>query len=157
MARTSKGKSSCWYGYLTAGERSSPVLRDGRLETGNPKTIYMFNLKRGEIIEYALEIVEKKLRELKSDESGCIGELDAGYKKARRGFKGRVAGKRNVPDATIVPLRKAADDSDDNDISEDDSNMWLESDEAYVTEQPESDGPRNAPSMQPALGDTKGL
>jgi len=63
MARTSKGRS-CWYGYLMAGERSSPLLRDGRLETRNAKTIYMYNLKRGERIEYALEIVEKKLREL---------------------------------------------------------------------------------------------
>ncbi len=63
MAGTSKGRS-CWYGYLMAGECRSPVLRDGRLETGNPMTIYIYNLKRGERIEYALEIVEKKLREL---------------------------------------------------------------------------------------------
>ena len=130
MARTSKGKSAFWYGYLTAGERSSPVLRDSRMETGNPKTIYMFNLKRGEIIEYALEIVEKKLRDLKPDESGYIGELDAGYKKARRSFKGRVTGKRSVMDDTIATLRQAADSSNDDDISEDDSDMWLESEEA---------------------------
>jgi hypothetical protein len=61
-----------------AGERSSPVLRDRRMETGNKKAIYIFNLKRGEIIEYALEIVEQKLRELKADESGYINELEAG-------------------------------------------------------------------------------
>ena len=129
MARTSKGKSAFWYGYLTAGERSSPVLRDGRLETSNPKTIYMFNLKRGEIIEYALEIVEKKLRDLKQDESGFIGELDAGYKKARRSFKGRVTGKCSVMDDTIATLRQAADSSNDDDISKVNSEMWLESGE----------------------------
>jgi hypothetical protein len=129
MARTSKDKS-LWYGYLKAGERSSPVLRDTGLDTGNPKTIYMFNLKRGEIIEYALEIVEKKLRELKSDESGYIGELDAGYKKARRDFKGRGSGKRSVRDASFVPLRKDDDNSDDDDISKHDSDLWLGSVEA---------------------------
>jgi hypothetical protein len=130
MARASKGNSACWYGYLAAGERSSPVLRDNRLDTGNPKTIYMFNLKRGEIIEYALEIVEKKLRDLKQDESGYIGELDAGYKKARRGFKGRVTGKRSVMDDTIATLRQAADSSKDGDISKVKSETWLESEEA---------------------------
>jgi hypothetical protein len=130
MARTSKGKSSCWYGYLMAGKRSSPVLRDGRLETGNPKTMYMFNLKRGEVIEYALEIVEKKLRDLKPDESAFIAELDAGYKKVRRGFKGRVAGKRSVTKDALVPLREAADNRDDDDISKVVSEMWMESKEA---------------------------
>lgn len=66
------------------------MLRDRRMETGNKKTIYIFNLKRGEIIEYALEIVEQKLRELKADESGYINELEAGYKKARRPSSGVV-------------------------------------------------------------------
>ena len=111
------------------------MLRDDRLETGNPKTIYMFNLNRGEIIEYALEIVEKKLRDLQPDESAFIKELDAGYKKARRSFKGRGDGKRSITDAEIVPLREDvplrvdADFSDDDDIDKDDSDMWLESGE----------------------------
>ena len=89
MASSRKSKSSIWYGYLSAGTRSSPVLRDERLETGNPRTFYLFNLERGVILEYAREVVEKKLRELKPAESGFIEELDAGYKKARRNFKGR--------------------------------------------------------------------
>jgi hypothetical protein len=122
--------SCCWYGHLVAGERSSPVLRDGRMETGNPKTIHMFNLKRGEIIEYALEIVEQKLRDLIPDESAFIEELDAGYKKARHSFRGLGAEKRSVKDAVIVPLREVADYSDDDDISKDDSDVWLESREA---------------------------
>jgi hypothetical protein len=96
MAGIAKGRSSCWYGYLMAGDRSSPVLRDSRLETGNPRTVYLFNLGRGEIIEYAREIVEKKLRELKSNESDRIAELDAGYRKARRSF--RTRGERNSID-----------------------------------------------------------
>jgi hypothetical protein len=127
MERTSKRKSSCWYGYLMAGERSSPVLRDRRMETGNKKTIYIFNLKRGEIIEYALEIVEQKLRELKADESGYINELEAGYKKARRNFKQRGAAKRSVADSARIQPREAVDYSENDDLSKDDSDMWLES------------------------------
>ncbi len=131
MAGLSKAKSCVWYGYLTAGERSSPVLRDSRLETNNPKTVYLFNLSRGEIIEYALEVVEKKLRELKSAESGWIAELDAGYKKARRRFRGR-GGRTgaNVKEAVILALQKAAEQTEDNEFFDDDSDMWLESDEA---------------------------
>jgi len=129
MARTSKDKS-CWYGYLMAGERSSPVLRDGRLETGNPKTIYMYNLNRGEVIEYALEIVEKKLRNLKADESEYINELDVGYKKARRNFKGRGAGKRRTIGSVSDLLREAAANSDDDSNSNFDSDMWSERIEA---------------------------
>ena len=41
------------------------------MDTGNPKTLYLFNLIRGEILEYAREIVEDKLRELKPAESRC--------------------------------------------------------------------------------------
>jgi len=62
MAISSKSKASLWYGYLNAGARSSPVLRDERLVTGNPKTLYLFNLVRSEILKYVHEIVEKILR-----------------------------------------------------------------------------------------------
>lgn len=126
MAKTSKGKSSCWYGYLMAGERSSPVLRDSHLDTGSPKTIYMYNLKRGEIIEYTSEIVEKKLRDLKPDESGYITELDAGYKKARRSFKGRGNRKCSATVAAFRPRHKARDLGDDEDINLDKSGMCME-------------------------------
>ena len=125
MARTSKSKSSFWHGYLMAGARSSPVLRDRYLETGNTKTIYMFNLKRGEIIEYTLEIVEKKLRDLKPDESRYITELDAGYKKAHRSFKGRVNRKSSVTVAEIKPPRESKGPGDDKDIKLEDSGMCI--------------------------------
>ena len=129
MASISKGKSSFWYGYLMAGERSSPVLRDDSLETGSRKTVYMFNLKRGEIIEYAREIVASKLRELKSNESGWIKALDSGYKKARRSFRERGGrGRISVTDAVIVPQQQDAVNDDENDGT--DSDLWLDSGEA---------------------------
>lgn len=133
MTSNAKGKSSLWYGYLNAGERSSPVLRDSRLETGNPKTVYLFNLLRGEIIEYALEIVEKKLRELKPGEAARVAELDAGYKKVRRGFRARGERKGvTVLETSGPPSRKPVDqnDNDSDDDGLDDSDLWLESGEA---------------------------
>ncbi|MGB5306048.1 MAG: hypothetical protein WBO57_07380, partial [Gammaproteobacteria bacterium] len=133
MAKSSKSKASVWYGYLKAGDRSSPVLRDIRLDTANPVTIYMYNLVRGEIIEYAREIVEKKLRELKPAETKYIAELDAGYKKARRSFKGRGASIRNIPERSGPAHKKEKEPAEDDDISaviKDNADMWVDTEEA---------------------------
>ena len=130
MAKTSKSKASTWYGYLKAGARSSAVLRDNRLDTGNPNTFYMFNLSRGAILEYAREIVEKKLRELKPDESGFIKELDAGYKKARRNFKDRGAAVRSIVKRAA---RKSPDEKkqvEDSEVITEDSDVWANTPEA---------------------------
>ncbi|MCC6302909.1 MAG: hypothetical protein IT489_08940 [Gammaproteobacteria bacterium] len=80
-------KTPLWCGYLEAGDRSSAVLRDERLETGNPKTLYLYNLNRDEILQYSRDLVEPKLRELRGDESDLAEELKNAYTKARRTFK----------------------------------------------------------------------
>jgi hypothetical protein len=74
-----------WYGFLEAGGKSSPVVRDLSLETANPKTVYLYNLARGIFLEYAREIVEPKLRELKSDDIPR-DELDKAFQAARQAF-----------------------------------------------------------------------
>jgi len=129
MARTAKKSSPVWYGFLQAGDRSSPVIRDDRLDTGNRKTIYLFNLSRNSILEYSREVVEPKLRDLKPDESATISELDAAYKKARRSFKDRGAGVRSILNrSSSTP---ASNEAVYKDIPvEDDSNdAWVEEDE----------------------------
>lgn len=80
-------KTPLWCGYLEAGDRSSAVLRDDRLETGNPKTIYLYNLARDEILQYSRDLVEPKLRELRDDEAPLAEDVKNGYTKARRTFK----------------------------------------------------------------------
>jgi hypothetical protein len=132
MVNSSKTKASFWYGYLKAGDRSSPVLRDARLDTGNRKTLYLFNLERGEILEYAREIVEKKLRELKPAESGFMAELDAGYKKARREFKGRVARLHRIRGRgadSFSEKKERADDNEINELTSNDTGMCVEAEE----------------------------
>ena len=81
-----------WFGYFEAGEKSSPVLRDSRIDTGNPDTLYLFNLKRNEILEYRRDIVEPKLRELNAGEQGVSQELQAAYVEARGRFTPRGGG-----------------------------------------------------------------
>lgn len=76
-----------WFGFLDAGDRSTAVLRDDKISTGNPDTIYLFNLSRREIIEYKRSIVEPKLRELKNSEKALEEELTAGYAVVRANFK----------------------------------------------------------------------
>ena len=129
MARTAKKSSPVWYGFLQAGDRSSPVIRDDRLDTGNRKTMYLFNLSRNSILEYSREVVEPKLRDLKADEAATISELDAAYKKARRSFKDRGAGIRSILNrSSNTP---ASNESVYNDIpvEEDSDDAWVEDDE----------------------------
>ena len=129
MARTAKKNSPVWYGYLQAGDRSSPVIRDDRLDTGNHKTLYLFNLSRNMILEYSRDVVEPKLRELKPDEAANIQELDNAYKKARRGFRDRGAGVRSILNRSSKT--PASNEDAFNDIpAEDDSDAdWVDDDD----------------------------
>lgn len=89
-----------WYGYLEAGDKSSPVLIDPKLETGNSKTVYMFNLNSQRIIEYKREIAEPKLRTLNEQEATLVKALTQGYDTARKQFTPR--------NHTAVPFAAAA-------------------------------------------------
>jgi hypothetical protein len=133
MSGSSKVKNSLWYGYLEAGNRSSPVIRDERLDTGSAKTMFLFNLERREILEYSRDIVEPKLRELKSGEAKMIKELDAAYVEARRNFKDRRARPLNIPEHA-GSVRRPAESQNEDDIDEfiDDSggdDVWVESED----------------------------
>lgn len=104
-----------WYGYLEAGDKSTPVVFDRRLDTGNPETVYLFNLERDTIVPYKRAIVDAKLRELGAHETGLIGRLKSAYTRARRrsgmrlhrtpGFSSRPAPRPD--DARTEPLEVA--------------------------------------------------
>jgi hypothetical protein len=89
-----------WYGFLEAGDRSTPVARDPKLTTGNPDTVYMYNLQRNEIIEYKRAIAEPKLRELKANEGDALKELKSAFAKALKEFTPR----RARPPVEAVPV-----------------------------------------------------
>jgi hypothetical protein len=133
MSASSKIKNPLWYGYLEAGNRSSPVIRDERLDTGSTKTVFLFNLARGEILEYSRDVVEPKLRELKSSEAKSIKKLDAAYAEARRDFKDRRARPLNIPEkggAARRPVETQDDDEVDEFIDESaGEDVWVDTDE----------------------------
>jgi len=57
---------------------------DSRPDTGNPKTQFIFNMARGEILEYSREIVTPKLRELRADEADALlKDLQTAHQRAR--------------------------------------------------------------------------
>jgi hypothetical protein len=75
-----------WLGYLEAGDKSSPVVIDPMLDTGNPKTVYMYHLNANKITEYKREIAEPKLRALNDKEVALAQDLQQGYTVARKEF-----------------------------------------------------------------------
>ncbi|MBI3772015.1 MAG: hypothetical protein HY272_04895 [Gammaproteobacteria bacterium] len=118
-----------WFGFLEAGDRSAAVLRDDKISTGNPDTFYLFNLSRGEIIEYKRSVVEPKLRTLKNNEKALEEELTAGYALVRANFKpkgNRLAipekGGRTRPDTAETN----PEDSEDVAVISDDDAVWVD-------------------------------
>lgn len=135
MSGSAKNKGPFWYGFLEAGDKSTAVIRDDRLDTGNRKTLYLFNLKRKEILEYTREVVDPKLRELKPAESELIAELEAAYNEARRAFKARGA-RLNIPErgGATAPARSTdkAEGLDEFD-GDDEDGAWVDSEEEEET------------------------
>lgn len=107
-------KNSIWYGFLEAGEKSSPVVRDLSLETDNAKTVYLYNFARGLFLEYALEIVEPKLRALQPGDI-TREELEYAFMAARKTFNpGKAVNNlKFAAPAAAVTATAVADDEDD--------------------------------------------
>lgn len=125
-----------WYGYLEAGEKSSPVLQDGRLDTGTHDTVYLFNLNRRAILEYKRSIIEPKLRELEAQEKELGSLLKSAYIEARSLFQPRGGKATVIPSRGGKPVVAANDEPEsrsDEDINDDldiGENEWLEEEEA---------------------------
>lgn len=126
-------KSNIWFGYLEAGSKSSPVLMDPKLDTGNSDTMYLFNLIRGQILEYKKELIEPKLRELSNEETKTIDELTKAFNKARKDFTPRRSSVKAIADTPDVPMKKTpVPDIDLDDLDDDielDEDIELESDD----------------------------
>ncbi|MBI5463114.1 MAG: hypothetical protein HY941_13090 [Gammaproteobacteria bacterium] len=130
MSGSSKQKGPLWYGYLEAGDKSSPVVRDERLDTGNGKTLFLFNLARRQILEYTREIVEPKLRELKSGEAK-LDELNSAYGEARRNFKHPSTRPLNIPERGAPAANPSEDEGfgDFGGSGDADEGAWIDSTE----------------------------
>lgn len=119
-------QETLWFGYLEAGEKGSPVVRDVTLGTGTPATFYLFNLNRGAILEYRRDIAEPKLRELTEKEMESIEELRQAFEHARKGFTPREARK---PKPLPPTRKKPRIDEDDAIELDDDKEIELKDDD----------------------------
>jgi len=126
-------KTNYWYGYLEAGKKSSPVLRDPSLETGNENTVYLYSLKRDKILEFQAGIVEMKLRDLGEHESDLISSLNAGYKKAKKEFTPRASMRLKqvelTPQAVAEPVKEELDEDIDEAVLDDDLDLAIDMDD----------------------------
>lgn len=116
-------KTNYWHGYLEAGKKSTPVLRDPGMETGNGNTVYLYSLNRDKIIEFQAGIVEKKLRDLSKEEADLISSLNAGYKKAKKDFTPRASMRLKqvelTPQAATETPKPELDEIDDTELDDD--------------------------------------
>lgn len=108
-----KKKSKLWFGFLEAGAKGSPVVRDEALTTGNPATVYLFNFMKGKILEYRRDIVEIKLRELGTEELAMVPEMRAAYLDASQSFQPRTVPARPAVRAKPKPPPDEAPELDD--------------------------------------------
>jgi len=121
--------------YLDAGAKSSAVVLDPGLPTGNEQTIYLFHQARNQIIEYRRDIVEAKLRELTPEEAKAAKALHQAYEKARAGFTPRGAAALNIPErgapaaAPAPRSRTSEEDEDEADIGIVDDDDLLDDEE----------------------------
>jgi len=120
------GKKNYWHGYLEAGKKSSPVLRDLNLETGSDDTIYLYSLNRDRILEYQISIVESKLRELREDENELVSALNKSYTKAKKDFTPR--GSLPLKQVEITPQASGEKEPDLSDLDDDDIDDDLDPD-----------------------------
>jgi hypothetical protein len=133
-------KKKLWFGFLEAGEKGSPVVRDAGLETGSPKTVYLFNFMKGKILEYRWDIVGAKLRELTERELAMVPEMRKSFMSAREGFEPRPARQR-VAAAVRVKAKPPEDEIPD---IEDDDDFSFDPGVAF-----DSDGPDDVASAGP--------
>ena len=109
-------KQKIWFGFLEAGTKASPVVRDSEIATGDPKTMYLFNFMKGKILEYRRDIVEFKLRELAAEELAMVPELRKAYKTVRESFVPRqTRPQRQVVKTAPAPSDDEIPDFDDSD------------------------------------------
>ena len=120
-------QETLWFGYLNAGKKGGPVVRDVTLGTGTPTTFYLYNMNRGAILEYRRDIAEPKLRELTEEEMKTVDELRQAFEQARKKFTPREARK---PKPLPPPKKKARVEADDDVDVEDDDKSDAKTDDA---------------------------
>ena len=113
-----------WFGYLQAGDKSSLVVQDSRVESGDKRSLYLYNHLRKQMVEYRRDIIEPKLRDAQPEEFNAE-ELTRAYQQALRQAKPILYHALFAPGSRAPSNRKSAASRDkasveqNNDINED--------------------------------------
>ncbi|MEW7978674.1 MAG: hypothetical protein G8D28_09855 [gamma proteobacterium symbiont of Phacoides pectinatus] len=117
--------NNVWFGYLQAGDKSTPVVRDESIDSGSAKMIYLYNHARGQLLQYSREIVEPKLRELNPGEVDRKA-LEHSFQAARQAFAStHPLADRLTPKARHQKSRPPAEEEPEFDEDADDD-MFLD-------------------------------
>ncbi len=116
-----------WVGYLTLASKKILVASDDRVDTGNRKTIFLYNQERNELVEYSREIIQAKLKDAPAADYNSE-EIANAYQKALRKAKPNLYRVVFAPSTggSAIPAEKkstavaGADDSDGGVIDTDD-------------------------------------
>ena len=124
-------KQKLWYGFLEAGNKSSAVVIDHSMDTGDKNTLFIYNHNRQEILKYVRELAEPKLRELTAKEKELESALKKGFSEAFKTLKYPLAKTFDSP-AKAKPSPKADTPKEEPEveISEmDDEDIWEDDDD----------------------------
>ena len=125
-----------WVGYLALANKKVLVASDDRVDTGNRKTIFLYNQERNELVEYSREIIQTKLKDAPAADFNTE-EISNAYQKALRKAKPNLYRVVFAPSSggSALPTEKKTaavasggdrddievDISDDIEVSDDDS------------------------------------
>lgn len=90
-------KQKLWYGFLEAGNKSSPVIIDRNMDTGEKHTIFVYNHNKKEILKYVRDLVEPKLRDLTAKEKSLEASLKKGFTESLKTIKYKVSKSFDAP------------------------------------------------------------
>jgi hypothetical protein len=123
-------KRKLWYGYLEAGKKSSPVIIDRNMDTGEKDTLFIYNHNKQQINKYVRELVEPKLRELTAKEKEMESTLKKGFTAALKTMTHKVSKSFDATAiatvAAVVASTQEEPEMEFSDVGDDD---WDDSDD----------------------------
>lgn len=107
-----KNRKTTWYGKLETATSSVEVIYDPTLPEAPKGRVYLYNVERGQIVQYVWEIVSELLREAEGDERAEIkSRAGKRWKSARKTFtQGRVLLSRQPTSRAETAVSSQPDD-----------------------------------------------
>ena len=123
-------KQKLWYGFLEAGHKSSPIVIDHNMDTGEKHTVFIYNHNKQEILKYVRDLVEPKLRELTAKEKELESLMKKGFAESLKTIKYKVAKNLDAPakEAPATEVKKTLEEPEE-EFSEVGDDDWDDDDD----------------------------